>query len=226
MTGMPFVTTHESASRLLAHRHQKPYVSLVLRGRYHEQSIDGRYAVEAGSIVYHPPHHLHANTFDASSAIVLNRHLGLESDVPYGIAHVPRLARWLERRIRGGAAGLDEVLAEILASRAAKPELLPCWTSRLVERLGDGGDNQPIRDICRKLGVTPEHASRVCVRSFGIGPQLMRREFRLRAALSALSSGVVPSRAAQQAGFADQSHLGRVMKHAIGRTPASYRSGS
>ena len=67
MIDMSFVTTHEIASRLLAHRHQRPYVSLVLRGRYHEQSIDGRYAVEAGSIVYHPPYHLHANTFDASS---------------------------------------------------------------------------------------------------------------------------------------------------------------
>ena len=225
MTDMPFVTTHEIASRLPAHRHQQPYVSLVLRGCYHEQSIDGPYAVEAGSIVYHPPHHLHANTFDASSAIVLNRHLGLESDVPYGIAHVPRLARWLERRIGDGAAGLDDVLAEILTSRAAKPELLPPWTRQLVEQLSDGRDNQPIRDICRKLGVTPEHASRVCVRGFGIGPQLIRREFRLRAALSALRSGVTPSLAAQQAGFADQSHLGRVMKNALGRTPARYRAG-
>ena len=223
---MTFVTAHEIASRLPAHRHREPYVSLVLQGCYQERSVDGSYAVERGSIIYHPSHHMHANTFEASSAIVLNRHVRLEPDVAYAIAHVPRLAPWLERQIRCDTASLGPILAEILHSRAAPAQTPPGWLSRLVERLRDGVSRQPIREICRELGITPEHASRACVRAFGIGPQSIRREFRLRMALTALASGVEPCVAAQQAGFADQSHLGRVMKDAIGQTPARYRSGS
>ena len=224
LTKMTFTTVHEKSTHLVTHRHQLAYVSLVLDGHYSEQSVDGRFIVKTGSVVYHPPHHLHANTFECSSARVLNLRLRLEQGVQYSVAHVPHLKRWLERLMREHAPNLATLLEEILHDRVSQPASMPRWIDELGELLRDHTHRESISDGCRRLGVSPEHASREYRRNFGVSPQRFRREYRLRYACRALAAGTPPSVAAQQAGFADQSHLGRVMKSAIGQTPAKYMS--
>ncbi len=219
---MVFTTEHRKRSALHAHRHPESYVSLVLKGTYSEQSVDGNYLLEAGTIVYHPAHHRHANTFENSSALVLNLGVELTPDLPYAAASVPRLARYLERMMTKRSSTLKATLEELFGSSTTKPKLTPTWMQGLAGSLRDTTNHQSIHDICQGLDISPEHACREYRRHFGVSPGEYRREFRLRSACDALSAGVSPSAAAQQAGFADQSHLGRVMKNALGKTPATY----
>ncbi|MEO1244414.1 MAG: helix-turn-helix domain-containing protein [Pseudomonadota bacterium] len=200
----------------------KAYFSLVLRGSYEERSVDGRFTLGPGSILYHPPQHLHANSFAHGSAQVLNASFELRQCVQYRVAHLLRGHRFLERLMRGQSNRLASVVEDILHESSARPCPAPPWLVGLSEALRDCGNEHSLNRLCRDLGVSPAHASRAFRRHFDACPSEFRREYRLRAACAALTAGLSPTRAAQRAGFADQSHLGRVMKAALGLTPVGY----
>ncbi len=79
--------------------------------------------------------------------------------------------------------------------------------------------------IARRIGVSAAYASRALLRSHGMGPQALRRELRFRHALALLDSGDRLADIAQQAGFADQSHMTRTVRAHSGLTPSQLRGG-
>ncbi len=80
-----------------------------------------------------------------------------------------------------------------------------------------------IASLAVRCGVTPEHARRACKRLFGQGPVALRRDGRIRRAISLLRFGATPTEAAFEAGFSDQPHLTRLLKRETGLTPATFR---
>ena len=211
-----FESTHAPTDHMGAHRHRESYGALVLDGAYAEASLDGRFTCSSGVLTVHPPWHTHANEFGHSGAVVLNIPVPLtDSLVSVRVPDAEALADLARRRPHeAGHAALEE--AELHA-----PAAPAVWLSRLVALLGEeAGDD--IAALAHRCGVSPEHASRACNRWFGMTPSALRREGRLRRAMSLLKRGASPSAAAVEAGFSDQPHLTRLLKRATGMTPARF----
>lgn len=219
-----FMTHHAPNGANAMHRHVRPYLALVLEGTYEERSVDGRYRLVPGALVYHPSRHAHTNTFLDDQVRVLNIELdeGLWDVDQYSVAQVDQEDDFGDLMC---SQPVDALAAarERLCTQSNTREPVPDWLSSLAEMLG--GDTEPtsIKTLSKHLGISPEHASRCFTREFGQGPSSFRREQQLRRALGALGAGQPLASAAAHAGFADQSHMGRVFKSALGTTPGAIR---
>ncbi len=218
-----FETRHETGDPLSMHRHRHPYLALVLDGDYEERSVDGRYCLKPGTLIYHPPFHAHTNAFLSDQVRVLNIEL---------MAQLKHLDRYCATLVdQAGDMGAFEKLmrdepkealgtaSEIFCAGSNEAELQPDWLCQLANILKENTETHSIGALARRFGVTPEHLSRRFRREFGIGPSTFRREQRLRRAVAALENGTPLASAAALSGFADQSHMGRVLKSAFGITP-------
>jgi AraC-like DNA-binding protein len=80
-------------------------------------------------------------------------------------------------------------------------------------------------ELARELGVSPHHLSRVFRAVTGTTVARHRMRLRARAALERLAGGETDlAGLAYATGFADQSHLTRVLKRETGTTPAALRA--
>jgi AraC-like DNA-binding protein len=95
------------------------------------------------------------------------------------------------------------------------------WHKAFLKALSDSDES--VGSIARQLGVSAAHASRDLQTSFGIPPQALRRELRWRRSLELLSTTASLRDIAAACGFADQSHLTRVVRAHSGLTPARLR---
>lgn len=217
-------TVHGAGDRLAPHRHAVGYLALVLTGAYEELSPDGRFQVEAGLLIAHPPFHLHGNKFGGKGARVLNLPWPKGACFDYRVARIARLdsiAR-LARRDPLAAADLARESLNHAANIRLERLAAPPWAEALAEALrGDAlaGAGERIGRRVRQVGVSAEHAARTFKHYFGLSPSAYRREHRARRALSMLQQGARPAATAVECGFFDQSHLNREIRRATGRTP-------
>lgn len=218
MSGGAYRTRHERGATLATHRHRAAYAALVLDGDYTESSLDGPLPCAPGTLVLHPAYHAHGDRFGRLGASALNIEL---ADAGAAIAasawrvHDLGEAREVFERC---PQRLPELLA--LATPQAAAEL-PDWQAELLRRMADG--DEEIALLARRLGVSAEHASRALSRSHGMSPRALRREARWRRALQLLGGALPLAQIAASAGFADQSHLHRIVVAHAGCTPAQLR---
>jgi len=133
----------------------------------------------------------------------LARRVAAASDEP---ARVAVLAQVLERAVdRGRAPGALEVAA---LARVAE-------THRSVRRLDE---------LCERAGLGRRAVQRMFLQYAGVSPTWVLRRYRLLDAAEAVRDGerVVWSEVASDLGYADQAHLVRDFRAALGRTPAAY----
>ncbi len=83
--------------------------------------------------------------------------------------------------------------------------------------------HEKISDIARDAHLSREGFIRRFNREFGMTPHAYRLAERVSRARTMLRRGETPIAAANDTGFADQSHLGRVFRRAFGTTPARFR---
>ena len=80
-----------------------------------------------------------------------------------------------------------------------------------------------------RAGAEPSGCRETRIRRFarttGLPPAAHARMVRLGRARQLIAEGVAPAEAAAAAGFADQSHLGRLFRESYGTTPARYAAG-
>ncbi len=82
-----------------------------------------------------------------------------------------------------------------------------------------------VADLAREAGVHRVHLARAFRDHFGESVTLFARRVRLEAAQRLIAAGGISlAQAAARAGFADQSHLTRVMRAALGLTPGRMRA--
>ena len=85
-------------------------------------------------------------------------------------------------------------------------------------------DGITLGELAGAVGVHPSHLARSFRRHHGTSVAAYLRRERLRWACRLLSGTLMPLlEIAQEAGFADQSHLTRALRQATGLTPAAYR---
>lgn len=130
-----------------------------------------------------------------------------------------RLARDLALdRLARALAGHAAVGASAGARRPQRVAALArdALHARMAEDIG-------LEELAALAGVDRFRLNRAFRDSFGLSPHAYLVQLRLKAARRLLAVGQTPAAAAAEAGFADQSHLGRWFRRAYGMTPAAYR---
>ena len=82
-----------------------------------------------------------------------------------------------------------------------------------------------IQTLARQARMSREAYSRRFQRHYGLAPQAFRLLQQLNMTKAQLRSGSSNLQAAIDAGFADQSHMGRLFRRTFGTTPGRYRVG-
>lgn len=168
-----------------------------------------------------------------------------ESDAPS-----PRAARWvvfrdaalrarllgLHDRLDGGATGLELDEAVLGAVDALRPHLRPAPAGTgaraehaavrraravLLERFDEP---LSLAELAAAGGLSRFALLRRFRAQTGLTPHAFQTNLRIARARTLLSGGMGPARVAVECGFADQAHLTRTFKRAVGVTPGRYAS--
>ncbi len=123
--------------------------------------------------------------------------------------------------------------------RSTRPDILLHDLALLVGQTNDGRARRSCResamieavlelpanlgDIAKAFSLSREGFIRSFTRKTGMTPHVYRLAGRLNEARHLLRDGLAPAKAAADAGFADQSHLGRLFRATFSATPAGYR---
>lgn len=122
---------------------------------------------------------------------------------------------------------LTDFVGEVTGSFGSEQDGIVRSVSRAAERarqyLHDNLKNPfSLDQLAHAAGVSKYHLCRVFTASYGMPPQLYLRQIRVQRARDLLRGTGSLSDIAFQAGFADQSHLGRAFKRVHGVTPGAY----
>lgn len=229
------------------HAHSHANVSLVLAGSI-EETV-GRTLEHAFpfSVVVKPGDTEHANQVGTTGARMLSLKLKAEfveslKDWDPSIRHwrwmhggpvarsMLRLLQIYRQRHTFLNMELEDCVYEILASLSDSKlpgigTAPPRWLELVREELdATFAEGVRVRDLAARAEVHPVYLARRFRRHIGYSITEYRTRLKIRAAAELLASSNVPlTAAANQCGFADQSHFGRVFKAASGLTPLDYR---
>lgn len=124
------------------------------------------------------------------------------------------VAPWL-----ASAEDLDEVAAR-LARRRPDAEILPDRRLRLALRWLRLAA-VPVERVAEAAGLSPRQFHRRCTAATGLSPKTLARVLRLQRLLPGLRAGQPAAALAAAAGFADQAHMTRDLRHLTGLTPTA-----
>jgi len=229
---------HPPGQRIAAHRHDWPVLTIYRIGAYRERTENGATAdLDGPCVVFQPAGAAHEDMIGVRGleklAITFDTNwLGRDA------CHtMPRQTCW-----RSGAPLMNEAraLARLWADEDADERQLRCATSRLLQRLGLSPQSsrppwaQDVERLLSEANSTAAVAERLvrrpawlthayrAWRGEGIAEAIRRR--RLEHAVQRLRGTARPlAEIAAECGFCDQSHLNRVCKAMLGRTPLDVR---
>jgi AraC family transcriptional regulator len=195
---------------LTPHAHERACVVVVLDGTFHERANGRRRVVGPRSLIVRPAGEVHSNRVESGG-----RCLNIELPVGFGVAS----------SVIAAHDGLENDDAESRILCALTGRIPPEWLIAVRHRMRDApGVKMKLNDLADFAGVHPVHLAATFHRFYGTPVAAYLRRVRIEAACRQLSqSDASIADIAQCAGFADQSHLGRVLKRTIGMTPAEYR---
>jgi AraC-like DNA-binding protein len=206
---LEFGISHGGSQELATHFHEEVQVTFVLAG-HRSFRIGGRViGLAAGQWVCIPARVPHQSLAGSSGLTSLNAYL------PVGASSIATMMKDIER------------LCPVMASFRWKE---PVPVTRVLQA-SDGAiailqeSSESVGQLAMAAGKSREGFSRKFAERYGMPPHAFRLASRLNRAREMLRAGEAIAFAAAEAGFADQSHLGRCFRRAFGITPARYRSG-
>lgn len=233
--------SYPAGTWLPPHQHSRRSLVVVLSGGFRERIGGHEIEVARGSLYLRPPAVHHAHLFGDELTRCLAIELLERPDTTFG----PAMSAERPLVFRAGACGrigsriarlpwdrqparrlrLEAQLLELLAcvaSRGRVPaEEPPEWLQRVHHRLRDSFRDPPsIVELAAEAGVHQSHLLRRFRKHYGLSPTGMVRRCKAEYARALLAEpGASLSAVAFEAGFADQSHMGRVLRRAYGTTP-------
>ena len=225
---------HPAARKLPEHAHEAAFFTMLLRGHYRERAGGREIDYDPLTVVFHPPSYAHRDEIGAAGSVMISVEVGRELFDAYDLA-LPPLARQsmaasrallaLYRAARNGLLAplaVESAVIELLADAAKTPEVheraTPPWLGRVMALLEELPASPRVADLAAEANVHPVHFTRVFRRHLGVTPGEYLQRRRLRAALRMIGTSPL-SDVALASGFADQSHLSRAVRAALGETP-------
>jgi AraC family transcriptional regulator len=238
---------HAAGSRTPLHFHERPYVALVCDGYYRPHGDDTS-VLRPLMLIVHPAGERHGDEFGIRTTTMFNLELSEAWD-----ARLPELGVFTSGQVvlsdpeLGGVAtqlrsemqhpdavsamAVEGLTLELLAriTRGVRQERtgasLPRWLMRTRDRLhACPQESHTLGELARDAGVHPTHLAESFRRAFGMTPARYLRALRTERALALLRGHALPlSSIAASCGFADQSHLTRIVRERTGLTPLRYR---
>lgn len=228
------------------HVHERPILGVMLDGSFDDAFVRRTYACPAGTVFTEPGGERHANQVDRAGARVLVvqpdpddveawRPCAELFDELYNFRHARiaglagRLATELDVDDDTAPLLREGLVLEMLglATRLAPLDRgdPPGWLRPAVEFIHDRfRDGIRVDDIAAVAGVHPVHFARVFRQRYGETVGVFVRRLRVEWAQRRIAETDDPlATIAQQAGYADQSHLTRAFRRHFGITPGRYR---
>lgn len=234
--------------RYAAGEHQRPHtdrharISFPLRGRYSEQTAAGIAQVGPGDVTFKSREVVHEDWFGGVGATIASIELcGATDDIEpavvplaghlWMIRHDGAVLRLMmgviDAAVMGDRTGVETIATDLLSAAAGAPaqRSAPPWLQRLKEELELAGlAATPVAARARQAGVHPVHASRLFRSCFGVTITAHAQLHGVRRALVLMAARGMPlSQVAATAGFYDQSHMNRVFRTVLGRSPGTVR---
>jgi AraC family transcriptional regulator len=237
---------HARGRKLPCHTHESAYFGLLLAGSYAEKCAQRAAQYDPFTMGFHPPSLTHSDQVGSCGSrmfCVEMRDAYLSQTRPFLTApqFVPDLCAsdvtWLGLRLYRsfasqtlGALELEELCGDMLervsGSKMSEETARPAWLNRALELLHESfRESLTLEEIAASVSVHPIHLSRVFRKHYGCTMAEFMNRLRVQYACRALASGWSDlAVVASEAGFADQSHLGRIFKSCTGQTPGKFRS--
>jgi AraC family transcriptional regulator len=230
---------HGGNETIPAHEHVRPYMSLVLRGRYTEARRGAEVRLAAGAAIMHPAGERHEDRFSEDTDLLVlelpSRLSGQQAFSESRLVEGPAVARIgavLSRELRDGddvsemiVEGVMHELGALLVRSRQTPRPLASVAARADAMIREQfAERISVGTIAGEIGIHPAHLSRAFLHQIGctVGERIRVR--RIEHVCSKLSTDSPLSEIASAAGFADQSHMTRTFRRLVGMTPGAYRS--
>jgi AraC family transcriptional regulator len=246
-------TRYGAFASLPCHAHEYACVVLVLRGSFEERFDSSQERMgEPGMVIVRPAGESHSDRYLRAGGRCLNIELSPRW-VAHARGQLPVLDRsaafrsstfaMFGRRLHEELTHPDEVSPLAIESltmsllvdfaraeqRSTQPRSMaqgPSWLQRVKERIQDDFSARvTLEDLASEAGIHPVHLATTFRRFYGTTVASYLRQLRIEYACRELLGSDAPlADIALAAGFADQSHFGRVFKRATRMTPAEYRA--
>jgi AraC-like DNA-binding protein len=202
------------SGHLSLHRHAYANLSILKSGQYVEHSLYGKMRVSPGLAILNPSYHAHKNIIGTKGANIINVELP-DGTYKGGLYELPVIL------CRKQNFYLVESVVEMMAEmKPVEIEGMPSWLSYSVEVLLAKRSTALAAD---SVGISREHFHRSFSEYFGMTPGMAIREQSLANALLMLSHGEALVDVAHSCGFADQSHMSRLIRSATGVSPNRFK---
>jgi len=233
------------AMHIRRHDHEPASLCIVMTGGYDERFGAKTRRATPGCVIVHPAGEHHAEVHDAVCTRLLTIEIepGLLRDLrpatraldepwhreDFAVAAVAsRVCRDLDDEDASAELDIESTILEMLATLDRRRTLDSTgarWLSRVRDCLEASPASPPgMRRLAELAGVHPMHLARVFRRQFGCSVGAYARRLRVGRAVALLQEGALELAAiAQETGFADQSHMTRLVLAQTGLTPGAWR---
>lgn len=208
-------TVHGHDVALPTHFHDEDQVTFVLRGQRHFVVAGQVVSLSAGEGLHIPAGRPHRSLSGSSDVIAIN--LYLPPGAYAASAVVTAISDYWRRQ-----ENMDWTDLALLV--AACRGTLPLAPQPAAEGREQAGQWETVSQAARLVGMSREGFSRRFSRLHGMPPHTFQLTEKLNAARRLLRAGEPIAAVAAEAGFADQSHLGRCFRRVFGVTPGQYRA--
>jgi AraC family transcriptional regulator len=224
------------------HVHERPHLSMVLRGGDVEQRGSSRHVRTPGALGFYDAGESHASLSRSEESLHANIELAPEFLVQMGIgasqvsaavranADAPllliRSQAELRRNDPTSRVALEAMVTDLVTSNTEKyTSQRPAWVERVAEVVHDAWAGPiTLAMLAAHAGVHPVTISKHFRRYFGSTLGNYLRQIRLTRSLPLLATPHEPlSGVAYRCGFSDQSHYTRTFRHHTGFAPGALR---
>lgn len=225
-------------TRFRKHEHECGHICVVLDGGFVERDKYGWRDVAPGTVRVSGAA-MHDIDFGTAGATCLV----LEIDAPVRLPHsltffendkaLASVAFSIRNHVEYGdplnRVRIDDLTTEFLAQVSrrldGKTGRPPSWLTQLRDVIHDSNGRGSVESLARDAGVHRVHLARSFKEHYGVPVTRYIRSVRVQSALALIAAKRLSlSQVAAESGFADQSHLTREIRAAVGTTPGAVRS--
>ncbi|MDC6366476.1 MULTISPECIES: AraC family transcriptional regulator [Flavobacteriaceae] len=234
-------TNHGQNIKVPKHEHEHPYISLLLHGLYHEESIISKDYIKTGASVFRPKGFEHKNEIGSHISFCFNIEIEKELPNEKNLLKSTQYVQFERNNIEIFKIyfGFQNHLSDELLSLTVEENLHLLFQQQHAE--SSPGRALWINKIIKEVRLNPERIYNLdevadslylhpnyFVRKFKSKTGLTFGEFLLRQRISnaidqMLHSNKTLTEVAVESGFYDQSHFIKHFKRFFGTTPSQYR---